>query len=383
MTRPALQTVLNRDLEVLAGNRPRWNQPPFRRYSFQNFSQITRYSLTFRSPTTLVLTPAEQPGLRRVAGVQGLLDHPFTSALCIVRDGQILLEHYARDFRANQAHAMQSITKTMVNLMIGRLVAAGLIDLSKRVKDYIPEICSGYSEATLQQVLNMDVQNDYSEDWSDPRATVYRFEEMCRRLPLDPKREPGLREFLQEIRATPTMNEPRVVDYKSTNTSVLAWVIERVGGIDLRLLVAEIIDEAGLEGQFSISCDRYGIPLLSGGGTMTARDLARYGSIFTRWGVGVGGKQLGSAEFIAASLKGGVNWSANDRSLRYCNQLDTDGRVIAHGGYCGQYLIMDMVSGMVAVYFSTTDSESGQCSDHFEAIWAALTAASRELPDLG
>ena len=330
----------------------------------------------------LVLEPQSDPALWQIDGVESLAHHPFTSAFCVVRDGKILLEHYARDFRAHQAHSMQSITKTMTNLMVGRLVAAGKLDLSKRVKDYIPEISSGYAEATVQEVLNMGVNNNYSEEWSDPNSMVYRFEEMCRRLPLDPKREPGLREFLQEIEAVPGLGKPAVVTYKSTNTSILAWIVERVGGIDLRLLIAEIIDEAGLEGQFTISSDRFGIPLLSGGGCMTARDLARYGSLITRWGMGVSGKQLGSREFIAASLTGGIPWTAGDGSLRYCNQFDTDGRVLGHGGYCGQYLILDMTSGMVAVYFSTTDSIDGKCEEHFTNMWNVMTAIGRALPPL-
>ncbi|MER8401994.1 hypothetical protein [Mesorhizobium sp. M1348] len=73
--------------------------------------------------------------------------------------------------------------------------------------------------------------------------------------------------------------------YKSTNTDVLGWIIERVSG--LRDWLIEIVEAAGLEGCFHITCDREGVPLLSGGACLSARDLARYGLLFARKGEGV------------------------------------------------------------------------------------------------
>ena len=62
---------------------------------------------------------------------------------------------------------IQSITKTNINLIFGRLLAAGLVDLSHTVSHYLPEIGSGYASATLQQVIDMDVSNNFIEGYSD------------------------------------------------------------------------------------------------------------------------------------------------------------------------------------------------------------------------
>ena len=51
--------------------------------------------------------------------------------------------------------------------IFGRLLAAGLVDLSHTVGRYIPDIGSGYASATLQQVLDMDVTNNFVEGYSD------------------------------------------------------------------------------------------------------------------------------------------------------------------------------------------------------------------------
>ena len=52
---------------------------------------------------------------------------------------------------------MMSITKTTMHLVFGRLVEDGVIDLDSKVRDHLPEIGSGYSEATVRAVLDMDV----------------------------------------------------------------------------------------------------------------------------------------------------------------------------------------------------------------------------------
>src|SRR5690606_25661016 len=111
-----------------------------------------------------------------------------------------LFERYAADFGRSHLHSIQSITKTLMNLVIGQLVERRIVDLSRPVKDYLPEIGSGYANATVQQVLNMDVVNGYSEDFADPQATYYAHEEaMGWRLPLDPAAEETQRSFLCRI----------------------------------------------------------------------------------------------------------------------------------------------------------------------------------------
>jgi hypothetical protein len=42
------------------------------------------------------------------------------------------------------------------------------------------------------------------------------------------------------------------------------------------------MEGVGLEGSFTCTCDKDMFPTVSGGGYMSARDLARYGLIFAR-----------------------------------------------------------------------------------------------------
>ena len=48
-----------------------------------------------------------------------------------------------------------------------------IIDLNKTVADYLPNINSGYASAKIQDVLDMNIQNSYSEDYTDPYTSSF------------------------------------------------------------------------------------------------------------------------------------------------------------------------------------------------------------------
>ena len=146
------ETIRNPQLDVLDGRKSEWNQPAIRRWGFHNLSQITRYGLSIRSPQVMVLEKDqdrridELPSVRRMAGAVQF------SALAVVRNSILLHEDYASDFGSDQTHSIQSISKTTIHFAIGRLVDAGKIDVTKPVSHYLPDMGTGYSDATFQQV---------------------------------------------------------------------------------------------------------------------------------------------------------------------------------------------------------------------------------------
>ena len=369
----------NPDLMVKGDHKARWMQPYNRRYSFHNFSEVTRYHQTFRSAEVMALFPDEDQRIGKLALVQELVDHPYFCGLCVVKGNRILFERYARDFDSTKLHSIQSITKTMVHLLIGPLVDSGQGKLEALMTDYVPEVEKGYKGATVQQTLNMDVENDYNENFYDPTTIYYQQEEASGwRLPSDSDHAESNQQYLSGIEHNHLTPPSNYTKYKSSNTDILAWMIERVTGKPLFNHIADIIDAAGIESHFDMSCDRTGFPLMDGGGSFTLRDLARYGTIFTRRGVGVNGKVIGSNAWLEKTLKGGIPWDEESgQDYRYSNQTATDGRAVAHGGYCGQYLYADLTSEVVVTHFSITDEANGFCDDHFNRIWAMMQQVTR------
>ncbi|MDY6946222.1 MAG: serine hydrolase [Pseudomonadota bacterium] len=373
MTESTIHTLPNPDLRVVAGNKSHWSQADHRRHGWHNLHRLARYSTSFRSARVMTLEKRNDLALGALDSVQRLTALPWFSAMVVIRGQHVLYERYAPDFSRDQPHSIQSITKTLLNLIIGRLVEQGTLELSRTVAEYLPEIGSGYAAATLQQVLNMDVVNDYSEDFTDPHAPYYDHEEaMGWRLPADPQSEPTEHAFLARIGSADTANHTGHVNYKDANTAVLAWVAERASGRPLRAFIADIVDAAGLEGAFHITTDREGVPTVEGGACLTARDLARYFSIFARRGVGIGGERVGSAAFMEKTLAAGVPMPEPYQSIRYSNQMMLSGRCLGHGGWGGQYALLNMDTGAIGVFFSVIENEHANNGDYLLPIMAML-----------
>jgi CubicO group peptidase (beta-lactamase class C family) len=370
----------NPDLQIGDDHKPRWNSADRRRHGFHNLHRIARYVQSFRAGDVLMLrrdadlTLAARPDVARLTGL------PFFSAMVVLRGDRVLFERYAPDFGPDQPHSIMSISKTTMMLIIGRLVAEGRIDLAAPVDTYLPWAGPGYAKASVQDVLNMNVDNDYVEDYADPLCAAFLHEAAIGlRLPNPGQAERTSKQFLATVGLAPdrsdTHNRTGLCMYRSANTDILAAIAEAVGG-PLAARLADIADAAGLEGSLHVATDRSGFPCLNGGLCLTARDLARYGLLLARGGIGVAGQKVGSPAFLQSTLAGGVPMPAPRDHLRYSNQTNTDGRWIGHGGYGGQYLVADPVSGTAAVFLSVLDNADGYLSSYYPPIIALLAEAA-------
>jgi CubicO group peptidase (beta-lactamase class C family) len=366
----------NRDLEVTKDNKALWARADYRRWGMHNLARIARYGVSLRAARVMPLEKRADVRIADLEAVRHLTTVPWFSAMVVVRGQHILFERYAQDFGPDMPHSIQSITKTTMNLIAGRLVEKGVLDLSRPVAQYIPEIGSGYAAATVQQVLDMDVVNDYSQDFADPNATYYRHEEaMGWRLPRDPQHEETQRDFIARLQSADVTNHSGTAQYKDANADVAGWVVERVSGLPLRAFLADIVDGAGLEGTFYITTDREGFPTVDGGACLTARDLARYFSIFVRRGRGIAGEHVGSAEFIQRTMSRGVPMPTPSEWLRYSNFAMILGpTTLGHGGWAGQWGMANLETGTVGVYFSVVEDVHGGTRGRMEPVIRMLEA---------
>lgn len=370
----------NPDLQVGADHKPRWNSADGRRHGFHNLHRIARYVQSFRAGAVLALHRDTDVALAARPDVAQLTGLPFFSAMVVLRGDRVLFERYAPDFGPDQPHSIMSLSKTTMMLIIGRLVTEGRIDLAAPVDRYLPWVGPGYAKASVQDVLNMNVDNDYVEDYADPLCTAFLHEAATGlRLPGPGEAERTSKQFLATVGLAPgrfdTVNATGLCMYRSANTDILAAIAEAVGG-PLAARLADIADAAGLEGSLHVATDRSGFPCLNGGLCLTARDLARYGLLLARGGIGLAGQKVGSPAFLQATLAGGVAMPAPRGHLRYSNQTNTDGRWIGHGGYGGQYLVADPVTDTAAVFLSVLDNADGYLSSYYPPIISLLAEAA-------
>ena len=360
----------NQDLSLVNDYLEHWNTSPYRRYGFHHLHQIVRYACSCRSSRVLTLKSAHESAIAKLTSVRDLTSHPAFSALVVLRGNELLHEQYASDFAADQPHSIMSITKTFTHLMVGACIDQDLIDVEKTVADYLPEIGSGYAGARIQDVLDMNIVNEYSEDYADSSTMALAHNAaMGWRLPSPGEADICNRDFLCTIESDDLANSSGLVNYKSANTDVLAWIVERVSKKSLQTLLLEIVEAAGLEHTFYMSTDRDGVPNTNGGACMTARDLARYGLIFARKGRGIANETVGSYQLMEATRQcAGPHFAKPDNYIHYGNQLKTNGQWIGHGGWGGQLLMVNPDNATVVVFFSVLENESASDDSYSKAI---------------
>ncbi len=364
----------NPDLNVGPDNKQRWNRPAHRRHGFHNAHRLFRRAHMIRSRDVLALMPATRRDQNDHPSIHALCENPAFSALSCVRGNQILLERSAEDFSPNRPHSIQSVTKMHMHLIIGRLIAGGRIDLEKRVRDYLPEIGSGYADAQVQDLLDMNVANDFSEDYADPSADCYTEEiALGWRLPAAGHAETSLKEFACSITGDDLVNRTGHATYKSANTDVLTLIADSIATRPLLAEIEAIADAAGYEGAFHISLTPEGLPAFSGGGCLSARDLARFGQIFARGGEDLRNRTFGNLEFLSHSRERPAPAMTPPRDwIRYSNHLMTDGRLIGHAGYGGQFLMIDTQTGLSCAFLSVLENDAGYDDDYASEIVDAL-----------
>ncbi|MBI1386091.1 MAG: serine hydrolase [Rhizobiales bacterium] len=373
------ERTANPDLAVGDGNKQRWNQPAHRRHGFHNAHRLFRQSIQMRAASVLQLRKTTDGAIASHPEVRRLEELPTLSALVVARHDAILHECYAPDFAPDQPHSIQSITKMHANLLLGELIAEGVIDPQRPVGAYLPDVASGYRRASVQMLLDMAVANDFTEDYEDPFCDAYAYEvSLGWRLPPAGRDEPSLRTYLASITGAESVVPRLEVAYKSANTDVLAWLVDEVTGGGLRERLRRIVEAAGYEGCFHLSTDREGFPALSGGGCLTARDVARFGLLFARSGDGLGVPSVGDAGFISrARTRAAPAFAPPRQGLRYSSHLFTDGRWIGHGGYGGQFLLVDMETGTVALFLGVLENEAGYDMAYSASLIDALAAIAR------
>jgi CubicO group peptidase (beta-lactamase class C family) len=209
------------------------------------------------------------------------LEDTYTDGILILHRGRRIYERYFGALQPHRQHACFSITKSYAATLAATLIHEGALDETKTVLHYLPEMAgTAYENATLRQVLDMQIGVAYSELYSDARAHIWEY---ARAGGLRPRgrdyRGPG--NFYEYLRTLQAEGEHGVgFTYKTVNTEVMCWVMTRVAGIGLpELLSRRIWSRIGCEEDGYLSVDSIGVAMGGGGLNASLRDLCRFGEL--------------------------------------------------------------------------------------------------------
>ncbi len=374
-----------------------WDQPPFNRWSFQNLRSIlpTR-AIPRGSGAASVLPQAAQrlddlpftDAEGAASNVGAMLASTYTDGFILLHRGRIIMERYLNGMIESSLHLSQSVVKSFVGTLVGIMVGRGVLRLEHLVADYVAELAGcGYAGAKLSQVLDMRSGVRFNEDYLDPNAEVSLLDCAAGWKPAIPGATPAcIYDFILTLR----QERPHGghFAYRSIETDVLGWVLERATGTGLAdLMGEELWQPMGAEVDGCMAIDRAGTCQADGGLNASLRDYARFGQLFLDDGF-FNGRQIVPADWVAACRRGdaeafrplyGARFAAFPEACYSRQWWVLDRKTGRHAalGVFGQMIYIDPTAEIVAVKLS---SWPDYLNDPMRATTIrALEAISREL----
>jgi CubicO group peptidase (beta-lactamase class C family) len=360
---------------IMAGSPPTlvpprgdWDRPPWNRWAFQHIREILptaevwrghshrrRFELDERDLDGLAVSDSEG----RPTSLVGLLDETYTDGFIVIKDGTIAYERYFNGMTPRTLHLSQSVAKSITGTVFGILAGRGLVDPARSVTDYLPELAAtGWRGATLQQALDMTTGVRFSEEYTDPSSDIGRVDIAGGWKPIPPDADPDYRwpshmwELILGLNET-TRPHGQSFEYRSIETDVLAFVMERATGKRLPELVSEELwQKLGADESACFTVDSAGYAIADGGFNATLRDYARFGQLYLDDG------GIVPPAWIEAT-RNGIHGPGYDPSFpegSYRNQFwieDPVTRSLLCRGVFGQMIYISWATNTVVVKLST------------------------------
>jgi CubicO group peptidase (beta-lactamase class C family) len=301
------------------------------------------------------------------------LDRTFTNALLIIKDGRIVAEIYRNNTAESTRFIGWSMTKSIVGLLVGCAVQEGRIkSIDESIAQYLPELRGGgYDGVTIKQVLQMRSGVDYEEryDFANPGIAARNHEQAL---------VTNVVRFADVARTIKRAHRPgELWQYKTIDTAVLGWLVERVSGSTLAAYAARLLWEplgAEQDGFFIMDGEPGAGREFSGAGfNATLRDFARIGVMMLGQGK-ANGRQIVPADWVRDSTR-----AAGGPGPGYGYQwwIAPDAKSYQALGLQGQYIYVNPESRTVIVklsYFPPGDQAADAETEAF------FSAASRWQP---
>ena len=307
------------------------------------------------------------------------LDANYTDGIIILHKGKIVYEKYPAGLKQDGVHAAMSVSKSFTGTIASILVSEGILDPSKKVSEYIPELKdSGFADATVRQVMDMTTAIQYSENYNDPNAEVWKYSASGNVFrPSDYKGPENYYEYLATVKKIDGQEHGEKFGYRTVNTELLAWINSRVTGKGLTELISEKIWKplgAHYDGYYQV--DPSGIAFAGGGFSLNLRDMAMFGEMLRNGGK-LNGKQIIPESAALDIAKGGSTQDYKEvfaKSEEYPKLKDWSYHNMwwitnnSHGAYMargvhGQAIYIDPKAEMVIARFASTYLASNKYID--------------------
>lgn len=300
------------------------------------------------------------------------LERSYTNALLVMKDGRIVSEIYRNNSNEHTRFMGWSMTKSVTSTLVGAALDDKLIaSLDDPITRYLPELRGGgYDGTTIRQILQMRSGVDYEEryDFAHPGvAATNHINALVK----------NVARFADVARTIKRAHKPGTVfAYKTIDTAVLGWLIERVSGGSVAAYTArKLWEPLGAEADGFYIMD--GAPgtgrEFSGAGyNATLRDWARFGQMILDRGM-ADSRRIVSPQWVEmASAPAAAEDAMGGYGMQWWTMPNTP--AFSAIGLQGQYVFVDPATRTVVVKLSYFPPADDSASVETAAFLAAASA---------
>lgn len=222
------------------------------------------------------------------------LDRSKTVAFLVIRNDSILYEYYADGYSANSIVPSFSVAKSFISLLTGIAIDEGYIkSWDEPITNYITELDENeFGKIKIKDLLDMRSGILFNEGYLDPFSDAAKYYYGL-----------NLKKFMTKLKI---MRDPdEHFDYRSVNTQLLAWVIEKATRVPVEeYFRKKVWEPLGMEYDASWSIDSKKSKTIKAFCCLNARarDLAKLGRLYLNNG-NWNGKQIVSEQWVECTTE--------------------------------------------------------------------------------
>ncbi|MEX1238055.1 MAG: serine hydrolase domain-containing protein, partial [Pseudomonadales bacterium] len=344
---------------------------PERRVAFKSIDQLYPTRTIEASATPLVLdeNPMDLSGLTytvddKTFTLADFVAMPSAMGLIVVKDGDIVFEHYGAGNDQSTRWISFSVTKSVTSMLLGAALVDGYIEsVDEPVSHYLPRLRgTPYEDATIENVLHMASGVAWNEDYADPESDV-----------ANAGGANGL-ELVRYLAQLSRESEPgKTFNYNTGETNLVGEILRAAIGNNATVYLAhKIWQPFGME---SDATWLLGGP--AGGETggccisATLRDYARIGLFAMNNGKLADGTQVLPADWMARSTRPSEGYE----NYGYLWWLYDQGSYAALGIFEQQIYVDPAAQLVIAAHGNAPTATGSDYGKHIEAVTQAIRKA--------
>ena len=359
------------EISELDINLNNWRTHPYNRIAFSNIEKILPTSI-IKKGINSVRFKNKFEDLKSLTFLNKYKEHQslkeylkknFTDMFLVIKKGNKVFEWFSENQNSNKSHILFSISKSLTGLIAGVLIEKRLIDESKNITFYIPEVKnSAYDNATIRNLLDMTVSSNFHEEYLDKSGLFNLYRQATGFNPRDKDTKIGLKGFLKLIPKSHNTHGNNY-QYCSPNTDLLGWIIERVTNKKFsEFFSEEIFQKCNPNFNAFVTLDNEGSPRTAGGICMNINDLAKIAELVRCRG-SLENNQIIKENTIARLIdyKADYPWPSVERGRLFPKggyrskwyQTGHKNKEICAIGIHGQWIWVDQIKEVSIVMFSS------------------------------